>query len=191
MYLKLVAKRINSSNLEPELTREAELNISRCLNPELIKMELQTNLEFDPENNLSPKKRLWQTKYAILEELVELLDSSGKVCNKRKLFIDLFNREKKASTGIGKGIAFPHVRTMQARDFVMGFARSTKGYDFDSLDGSPVHLFFVMVAPPYDDSLYLRIFKSLASLLQYDSLREQLLTAQSDHEIIRAIRKME
>ena len=191
MYLKLVAKRVNSSNLEPELTREAELNISKCLNPELIKMELQTNLEFDPENNLSPKKRLWQTKYAILEELVDLLDSSGKVCNKRKLFIDLFNREKKASTGIGKGIAFPHVRTKQARDFVMGFARSTKGYDFDSLDGNPVHLFFVMVAPPYDDSLYLRIFKSLASVLQYDSLRQQLLTAESDYEIIRAIRKME
>jgi PTS system fructose-specific IIC component len=191
MYLKLVAKRVNSGNLQPESTREAELNISRCLNPELIKMELQTNLEFDPENNLSPQKMLWQTKYAILEELVDLLDSSGKVCNKRKLFIDLFNREKKASTGIGKGIAFPHVRTMQARDFVMGFARSTKGYDFDSLDQMPVHLFFVMVAPPYDDSLYLKVFRSLASLLQYDSLREQLLTAESQHEIIRAIRSME
>lgn len=191
MYLKLVAKRVNSGNLQPESTREAELNISRCLNPELIKMELQTNLEFDPENNLSPQKMLWQTKYAILEELVDLLDSSGKVCNKRKLFIDLFNREKKASTGIGKGIAFPHVRTMQARDFVMGFARSTAGYDFDSLDQMPVHLFFVMVAPPYDDSLYLKVFKSLASLLQYDSLREQLLTAESEYEIIRAIRRME
>jgi mannitol/fructose-specific phosphotransferase system IIA component (Ntr-type) len=148
-------------------------------------------LEFDPENNLSPKKRLWQTKYAILEELVNLLDQSGKVCNKKKLFIDLLNREKKASTGIGKGIAFPHVRTMQARDFVMGFARSTPGYDFDSLDQDPVHLFFVMVAPPYDDSLYLKVFKSLASLLQYDSFRQELLDAQSEHEIIRAIRKME
>ncbi len=191
MYLKLVANRLNSSNREREFTGEAELNISRCLNPELIKLELETNSEFDLENNLSPKKRLWQTKYAVLEELVNLLDQSGKVCNRKKLFLDLFNREKKASTGIGKGIAFPHVRTMQARDFVMGFARSTQGYDFDSLDQNPVHLFFVMVAPPYDDTLYLKVFKSLASLLQYDSLRKELLAAESEYEIIRAIRKME
>lgn len=191
MYLKLVAKRVNSSNLEPELSREVDLNISRCLKPELIKLELQTNSDFDAENNLSPKKRLWKAKHAVLEELVDLLDQSGKVCNKKKLFVDLFNREKKASTGIGKGIAFPHVRTMQARDFVMGFARSTEGYDFDSLDKKPVHLFFAMVAPPYDDTLYLRVFKSLASLLQYDSLREELLAAKSEHEIIRAIRRME
>lgn len=191
MYLKLVAKRVNSSNLEPELLREVDLNISRCLKPELIKLELQTNSDFDAENDLSPKKRLWKAKHAVLEELVDLLDGSGKVCNKKKLFVDLFNREKKASTGIGKGIAFPHVRTMQARDFTMGFARSTEGFDFDSLDQKPVHLFFVMVAPPYDDTLYLRVFKSLASLLQYDSLREELLAAKSEHEIIRAIRRME
>jgi len=191
MYLKLVAKRVNSSNLEPELLREVDLNISRCLKPELIKLELQTNSDFDAENDLSPKKRLWKTKHAVLEELVDLLDQSGKVCNKKKLFVDLFNREKKASSGIGKGIAFPHVRTMQARDFAMGFARSTRGFDFDSMDKKPVHLFFVMVAPPYDDTLYLRVFKSLASLLQYDSLREELLSAESEHEIIRAIRRME
>jgi mannitol/fructose-specific phosphotransferase system IIA component (Ntr-type) len=191
MYLKLVAKRINSSNLEPELLKEVDLNVSRCLKPELIKLELETNCVFDPENNLSPQKRLWQTKFSILEELVDLLDASGQVCNKKKLFVDLFNREKKASTGIGKGIAFPHVRTMQARDLVMGFARSTEGYEFDSLDQLPVHLFFVMVAPPYDDNLYLRVFRSLASLLQYDALREELLTAESEHEIIRAIRRME
>ena len=191
MYLKLVANRVNSSNLESELLREVDLNVSRCLKPELIKLELETNCDFDPENNLSPKKKLWQTKFSILEELVDLLDASGQVCNKKKLFVDLFNREKKASTGIGKGIAFPHVRTMQARDLVMGFARSTKGYEFDSLDQMPVHLFFVMVAPPYDDSLYLRVFKSLASLLQYDTFREELLTADSEHEIIRAIRRME
>ena len=191
MYLKLVANRVNSSNLESELVREVDLNVSRCLKPELIKLELKTNCDFDLENNLSPKKKLWQTKFSILEELVDLLDASGQVCNKKKLFVDLFNREKKASTGIGKGIAFPHVRTMQARDLVMGFARSTKGYEFDSMDQMPVHLFFVMVAPPYDDSLYLRVFKSLASLLQYDTFREELLTAESEHEIIRAIRKME
>lgn len=171
--------------------KKKKMNIARFLKPELIKLEMETKLEFDPEEEVSPKRKLWMTKNAILEELVNLLDRSGKVCNKKKLFIDLVNREKKASTGIGKGIAVPHVRTMQARDFVMGFARSKEGYDFDALDKELVHLFFVMVAPPYDDNLYLKVFKSLAQILQYDFLREKLFFAETEFEIMRAIREME
>jgi len=167
------------------------MNISKLLQPDLIKLELQTKVEFQPEQELSPKRKLWLVKYALLEELTELLNRSGKIGNKKKLFTDLFNREKKASTGIGKGIALPHVRTMQAKEFVMGFGRSTCGYDFDALDSRPVHLFFCMVSPPYDDNLYLKVFKALAEVLQYDSLREALLSATSEYEIIRALRKME
>lgn len=170
---------------------EKVMNISKLLQPDLIKLELETKVQFNPEQDISPKRKLWRIKYALLEELTDLLDRSGKIGNKKKLFTDLFNREKKASTGIGKGIALPHVRTMQAKEFVMGFGRSTSGYDFDALDSQPVHLFFCMVSPPYDDDLYLKVFKSLAEVLQYDSLREELLSATSEYEIIRAIRKME
>jgi len=167
------------------------LNLSRFFKPELIKLELDTKIEFDPEKEIHPQKRLWITKEAVLEELVNLLDNSGKVCNKRKLFIDLLNREKKASTAIGKGIAIPHVRTMQVREFVIGFARSEEGYEFDSMDKETVHLFFVTAAPPYDDTLYLKVFKALAQLLHSDSLKEELLIANSEYEIIRAIQKAE
>jgi PTS system fructose-specific IIC component len=167
------------------------VNLSRFFKPELIKLELQTKIEFDEENELHPQKKLWRIKEVILEELVELLDRSGKVCNKHKLLIDLLNREKKASTGIGKGIAIPHVRTMQVREFVIGFARSTEGYEFDSIDGKPVHLFFVMGAPPYDDSLYLKVFKSIAELFHSDTFEGELMSATSEYEIIRAIQKVE
>jgi mannitol/fructose-specific phosphotransferase system IIA component (Ntr-type) len=73
----------------------------------------------------------------------------------------------------------------------MGLARSKKGYDFDSLDQEPVHLFFVMAAPPYDDALYLKLFKALAEILRFDYFREELLQASSEYEIIRAIKRME
>jgi mannitol/fructose-specific phosphotransferase system IIA component (Ntr-type) len=168
-----------------------KMNIARFLKPELIKLEMETRVEFDPEQNLSPQRKLWMVKDAILDELVDLLEKSGNVCNRKKLYTDLLNREKKASTGIGKGIAVPHVRTMQARDFVMGFARSREGYDFDAMDNGLVHLFFVMVAPPYDDNLYLRVFKGLAQVLQYDFLREKLISAKDEYEILRTIREME
>jgi PTS system fructose-specific IIC component len=167
------------------------MDISRYLKPELIKLEMETEIPIDPDSSLHPDKILWMRKEAILKELVDLLDKSGKVGNKRKLLIDLVNREKKATTGIGQGIAFPHVRTMQAKEFIMGLARSKKGYDFDALDKEPVHLFFVMAAPPYSDALYLKVFKSLAEILRFDYFREELLNADSEHEIIRAIKRME
>ena len=167
------------------------MNISRYLDPQLIKLEMETQIECDPDSQMHPDKLLWRRKRAILYELVELLEKSGRVGNPKKLLVDFLNREKKATTGIGHGIAVPHIRSKQSKEFIMGFARSKEGYDFDSLDNGSVHLFFVMAAPPYDDALYLKVFKALAEMLQFDYLREELLNASSEYEIIRTIKKME
>jgi PTS system fructose-specific IIC component len=167
------------------------VNISRFLNTDLIKLQLQTEVAIDPEEPLNPEKWARVTKEKLLWELVELLERSGNVKNRKRLFSDLYNREKKASTGIGHGIALPHVRTMQVSDFVLGFARSREGYEFGSLDGGLVHLFFVMAAPPYDDQLYLRVFKSLAELLHFDHFRRRLLEVSTEYEVIKAFKEME
>ena len=167
------------------------MNISRFLNTDLIKLQLETEVAIDPEEPLNPEKWARATKEKLLWELVELLEKSGKVKNRRRLFNDLYNREKKASTGIGHGIALPHVRTMQVSDFIVGFGRSREGYEFGSLDGGLVHLFFVMAAPPYDDQLYLRVFKSLAELLHFDHFRQRLLEASAEYEVIKAFKEME
>jgi mannitol/fructose-specific phosphotransferase system IIA component (Ntr-type) len=167
------------------------MDISRFLKPELIKLEMETEIECDPECQLHPDKLLWKRKQAILCELIELLERSGRVGNTKKLLVDFLNREKKASTAIGHGIAIPHIRSMQAKQFIMGLARSGEGYDFDSLDNGSVHLFFVMAAPPYEDALYLKVFKALAEMLRFDYFREELLKASSEYEIIRAIKAME
>jgi mannitol/fructose-specific phosphotransferase system IIA component (Ntr-type) len=167
------------------------MNISRFLDPELIKLEMETQIDSDPDSQMHPDKILWRRKRAILCELVELLEKSGRVGNPNKLLVDFLNREKKATTGIGHGIAVPHIRSMQAKEFILGFARSAEGYDFDALDNGSVHLFFVMAAPPYDDALYLKVFKALAEMLQFDYFRDELMNANSQYEIIRAIKKME
>jgi mannitol/fructose-specific phosphotransferase system IIA component (Ntr-type) len=167
------------------------MDISRFLKPELVKLEMETEIDSDPDSQVHPDKLLWRRKEAILCELVELLERSGKVGNPKKLLVDFLNREKKASTGIGHGIAVPHIRSMQAKEMIMGFARSVEGYDFDSMDNGSVHLFFVMAAPPYDDALYLKVFKALAQMLRFDYFREELLEVSSEYEVIRAIKKME
>ncbi|MCJ7508075.1 MAG: PTS sugar transporter subunit IIA [candidate division Zixibacteria bacterium] len=167
------------------------MQISKLLKPELIKLEMKTKVEFPADSPIHPQKRMILTKNEILKELVDLLDKSGKVVNKKKLLLDFFNREKKATTGIGQGIAIPHIRSMQAREFILGFARSKLGYEFDSLDKKAVHLFFVMAAPPYEDKLYLKIFKALAEMLQYDYFIQKLLEVSTEYEVIRTIEEME
>lgn len=166
------------------------MNISRALTEDLIKLEMSTVVK-PYEDGSSLEKWRQQGKESILEELVNLLINGNRVGNVTKLLIDFINRERKATTAIGDGIAIPHIRSMQAKELIIAFARSSEGYDFDSPDGKPTHLFFVMAAPPYDDSLYLRVFKSLMEMLQYESFRQELMTVSHPGELIRTIRGME
>lgn len=163
------------------------MNISRYLEVDLIKLEMESEIA-PPEEGEYSQRQLLEVKETILSELVDLMEKSGKVSNKNKLFIDMMNREKKASTGIGEGIAIPHVRTMQAREFIIVIGRKPEGYEFDSMDGEPVRLFFCMAAPPYDDNLYLKVFKELAERFEYPGFVDNLLSANDGHEIIRAFK---
>jgi len=166
------------------------MRISRYLKEEAIKLEMDTVVEPLPEGASLEKWRL-AGKERVLEELVSLLEKGYRIGNRTKLVTDFVNREKKATTGIGHGIAIPHIRSLQAKDLILAFGRSTQGYDFDALDNEPVHLFFAMAAPPYDDSLYLKVFKSLAEMLQYEPFRAELLQLSCPGEVLRAIRNME
>lgn len=166
------------------------MNLSRYLKEELVKLELTTVIE-PPDEGASIDRWRQSAKETILGELVELLAAGNRVGNETKLLIDFVNRERKATTAIGHGVAIPHIRSLQAKEFMLAFARSSVGYDFDSLDDKPTHLFFVMAAPPYDDNFYLKAFKALAGMLQYESFRDELMNAQSPGEIIRILRSAE
>jgi mannitol/fructose-specific phosphotransferase system IIA component (Ntr-type) len=165
-------------------------NISRHLAPELVKLEMNTIPPEMPDNG-NPTKWLFTLKEMLLSELLEVLDPLGKIGNRKKLLIDFLNRERKASTGIGSGFAIPHIRSMQAREFMIAFGRSRQGYDYGAIDGNPVNFFFIMAAPPYDDSLYLKVFKAISELVMFDGFTEQLMTAEEPYDVIKAIRALE
>jgi mannitol/fructose-specific phosphotransferase system IIA component (Ntr-type) len=162
------------------------MRLTRYLKPAQIRLELRTRPEPQPED-MPWHRYVWGIKQSVLQELVELLGTTGKMVNQKKLYTDLLNREKKASTAIGGGIAIPHVRSMQARGFAMAFARSTPGVEFDAIDSKPVHLFFCVVSPPYDDALYLRVYKEIGKVFGNQTARASLLSAKTDHEIIKII----
>ncbi|MCC6741278.1 MAG: PTS sugar transporter subunit IIA [Planctomycetia bacterium] len=166
------------------------MNLARYLKPAQIKVALATK-PVPPPEGVSAENHRWALKEAVLGEMCDLLDSSGKTGNKSKLLTDLVNREKKSSTAVGKGVAIPHVRTMQAKELILAFARSAEGMDFDAPDGEPVHLFFSMVAPPYDDQLYLKIYREIGQLILKEESRQRLLDAANEHEIIRVFQTLE
>lgn len=155
----------------------------RLLSPDRILVELETPA---PSEEEVPRDRQ-ELKEAILKELADLLGRSGKISNSNKLFLDLRNRERKATTGIGGGVAVPHVRTRQASQFVMALARSKDGVDFDAVDGEKVHLFLTMVSPPYDDRTYLRVYQKIGRIFLQEGALQRILEASTGHEIIRLL----
>ncbi len=176
------------------MAREGKL--SRIITEETIRLELNAPLEWqnllgEPEEEDTSLPTIQERREQIIAELVEILMPSGLLQHRGRVLTDLINRERKASTALGHGIAVPHVRTEHARELVMGFAKTSYPVDWDAPDGEPVDLFFVMIAPPYDDTLYNRLWPKLAGILQYDYIREELRTAQEPGEIIGIIKRGE
>lgn len=167
------------------------MNLARLLRPELILLEL-SSLDFLPEERetMTREQVVWGTKEKVLSELTDLACRSNRVSNRNKLYQDLVNRERKATTGLANGVAIPHVRTIYAKELLVGFARSTPGVEFDCLDGGPAHLFFVMVAPPYDDTAYLKLYRQMAEAFSGRDFRSEFMTAESEGEILRLVKRM-
>ncbi|MEM7260699.1 MAG: PTS sugar transporter subunit IIA [Planctomycetota bacterium] len=160
------------------------MRFHRFLRPECIRIGMASDALEEPSEELPEERREWSEKESVIEELVEVLAASGEVANVSKLQRDLLNVEKRTTTGIGDGIAIPHVRTLRERTFVMGFCRSERGLRYASVDAEPVRLFFPMIAPPHDDKLYHRVLGDLATILLEPGCRELLEAAETPDEVI-------
>ena len=126
-------------------------------------------------------------KEAALQELAELLATGIPSATAAQLASILRERERLNSTAIGDGIAIPHGRLTGIRNVVGGFARSTPGIDFESVDRRPTHLFFVLMAPDDAAAQHLKALARISRLLKSAAFREHLLTLSSADEIYDAI----
>lgn len=141
--------------------------------------ELTTLFE---ENLFIPNLRA-KTKEGALKELADILVSDGKIREKEILLEMLRQRESLGSTGIGKGIAIPHGRSLASSKLLIVFGKSDKGIDFDAMDGKLVHLIFMIVAPYQDkQNLYLVVLGKLVELLRKKKIRQGLLQAKTFQE---------
>ncbi len=165
------------------------MSLARYTREESISTDLAIDLP-EPSPEEHPDKALWRTKEAVLKEMARLLAKSGRVGNEKQLFQDLLFREKKASTGIGSGVAIPHIRTLQAKELILAVALSREGLDFDAVDREKVHVFVSMVTPPYEDKLYLRVLKSLGNAFQSPGVKDSLFSAKNAGEVIRVLARL-
>jgi PTS system nitrogen regulatory IIA component len=106
-----------------------------------------------------------------------------------KLVKVLLERERLGSTGIGGGIGIPHGKLKHLTSLVMGFGLSHGGVDFDSMDGRPAHLFFLLLTPEDSAGLHLKLLARLSRLLKNDEFKSQLMRAKSPDVILDIIRE--
>lgn len=128
-----------------------------------------------------------KTKKEVLEELIDALLECKPQLDRERLLSVLLERERLGSTGIGDGIAIPHGKLKDLDRLVLSFGRSRQGVDFESMDGKPVHLFFLLVAPESCAGIHLRALAKIARLLKNSSVRKRLATVAGKDEIYAVI----
>jgi mannitol/fructose-specific phosphotransferase system IIA component (Ntr-type) len=117
-------------------------------------------------------------KASVLEELVGAMSAARVIRSPEAIVEAIRRREALGSTGLGKGIAVPHVRSTLVAERALLVARSTKGVEFDSLDGEPANLCFLIVAPPLErDPIYLKLVADIVRAVRLARTRQKLLEA--------------
>lgn len=118
------------------------------------------------------------TKNGVIAELVERLPGRSAELDRDELLRVLVERERLGSTGIGAGVAIPHAKLPHVGHPLVVFGRSRTGIAFDSLDGRPVHLFFLLIADEECVDIHLRLLAAVSRLLKNRALRGRLLEAE-------------
>lgn len=115
------------------------------------------------------------------------LDKAGKLSDIAQFKEAIHNRESQSTTGIGEGIAIPHAKVAAVKSPAIAFGKSKEGVDYQSLDGQPAHLFFMIAAPEGGAQTHLDALAKLSGILMDDKVRESLLHANSPEEVLQII----
>lgn len=147
------------------------MNLTSLLSPERINLDLKA-----------------RRKPEVLRELVAMVSKD----NAELLLQTLMKREELGSTGIGKGIAIPHGRSLLIEKLEMAVGRSTKGVDYEAIDKKPAHLFFLIMAPPQDPgNQYLITLGRVAMVCQELTRKKRIFDPQTPEEFIELVRALE
>ena len=132
--------------------------------------------------NASPK-----SKNEALDQIVDLMVKSEKINDKEAYRKQVYAREEESTTGIGEGIAIPHGKCDAVTKPGLAAMVVKDGVDFDSLDGEPVTLMFLIAAPNTEDNIHLDVLSKLSVLLMNEEFTESLRNAKTVEEFMNII----
>ena len=144
-----------------------DVNFSELLSPACIDLDLKSKKKKD-----------------LIEEMISLLVKAGQLRDAKGIIEEVMEREKEVSTGIGKGVAIPHRLIGGLQTSLVCFGRKTNPIDFDSHDGDPVDLFFLLLGPPGNANAHLRLLSKLARYIHKSEFLESLRAAQTPQAVI-------
>ena len=129
-------------------------------------------------------------KEGVIRELVGLLTNATDIVqSKEELIKAVLSRESLGSTGIGQGIGIPHAKSQAVKQLVAAFGLSQNGVNFDSLDGEPAYIFFLLIAPEESAGPHLKALARISRMLKDKYFRDLLKKAKSEQEILRIIQE--
>ncbi|WP_230137580.1 fructose PTS transporter subunit IIA, partial [Peribacillus frigoritolerans] len=131
------------------------------------------------------------TKQAVIDELSGKLAEAERLNDVDGFKAAILKREEQSTTGIGEGIAIPHAKTNAVKIPAICFGKSVSGVDYESLDGQPAHLFFMIAASEGANADHLETLSRLSSLLMDDKFRARLISASSGEEVLEIINQKE
>ncbi|AGB42420.1 PTS system, fructose subfamily, IIA component [Halobacteroides halobius DSM 5150] len=150
------------------------MKISNLLTKNLIKLDLVA-----------------ENKEDALQEMINLLAKSEKITSKQDFYQTILAREEKSSTGVGNGVAIPHGQSEVVTEPALVFAKSKQGIAFESRDGQPAKIFFMIAVPKGGATDHLKVLSNLSRKLMHQDFREDLLATETKEEVLEVITERE
>jgi mannitol/fructose-specific phosphotransferase system IIA component (Ntr-type) len=129
------------------------------------------------------------TKPEVIRELIELLKKASKISDADKIYDAVMKRESLGSTGLENGIAVPHAKTIDVPNLVLGIGIAPAGVDFQSFDGKPSKLFFILLAPPDKAGPHIEALSEIAKITKSQAFCRMLIKAESAQEVVDIFRE--
>jgi fructose-specific phosphotransferase system IIA component len=132
-----------------------------------------------------------KTREEALRRIVHAAADKGYIRDEKDVFAKLMERENIQSTAVGNGIAIPHCFTDDVADLIIIVARSRAGLEFDSFDGKPTQVVFLLMGNRQEHSLHLKALARIARLIKSTSFIEKIIASSTVEEMVRAFEQEE
>lgn len=132
-----------------------------------------------------------ENKNDVINELVDLLKGDERIVDLEEIRKCVFEREEKMSTGVGKGFAIPHGKTNSVTDILAAFGKSKTPIEYNSLDGEPVHLVFLLIGKENLLAKHIKLLSRISRLMNNEEFRKRLVEAESKESILKLFQEEE